>query len=168
MKRQPQLRADLAQALSLAPGELCTEVGAYDCFGVHQIPLGGVEPYVLGINEPIEETAVTTPIAVERIALSACKARVDRDFADLGSAEIFRGLPVDGDGAMANADGAEARAAIDRLYKRLLQRAPTEAEAGHLAGLYGEVTTAQEPRPARSWALLSCFAVATSVEALFY
>lgn len=166
-KRQGALQADFARALALEPAQICAEVGRYDCFGVHRVPLGGVEPYTLGINEPVEQTTVTTPLAVDRIALSGCRTRVDLDLAG-DQAVIFSGLPVDGAGALSDPSAPEVRAAIDRLYQRFLQRLPAESEAAHLLGLYGDVTAASEPQPARAWAILSCFAVATSVEMLFY
>ena len=82
-KGQMTLRHDSAAALSLDPATLCREVGTYDCFDVHRIPLRGVEPYTLGAYEPVEDTTVTTPLAVDRIALSACR---DRAIADFGHA----------------------------------------------------------------------------------
>ena len=52
-----------------------------------------------------------------------------------------------------------------------LQRLPipmAEPTLDVMLDLYGDVTAASEPRPARAWAILACFAVATSIEALFY
>lgn len=163
-KRQVQLAADLALALELPANEICAEVGRYDCFGVHRIPLGGVEPYTLGINVPIEDTTVTTPLAVERIALNGCKNRVDRDLA--GNPVIFHGLGADG--AAIDPAAPVMREMIERLYRSFLKRNPSEVEVEHLRGFYGDVTAANEPRPSRAWAIMSCFAVATSVEMLFY
>ncbi len=58
--------------------------------------------------------------------------------------------------------------ALDLLYRRLLSRRALPEEIAKLRGLYAEVTAASEPNPGRAWAILSCFAVATSEESLFY
>ena len=163
-KRQAQLAADFGRALELAANQICTEVGRYDCFGVHRIPLGGVEPYTLGINNPIEDTTVTTPPAVERIALNACKNRVDLDLG--GTPVVFHGLGAAG--AAIDENAPVMREMIERLYRRFLQRNPTDVEVEHLRGFYRDVIAANEPQPSRAWAIMSCFAVATSVEMLFY
>lgn len=168
IKNVGQLAADFAAALSLSAGDICREVGRYDCFAVHKIPLGGVEPYVLGINNPVDQTTVTTPFAVDRIALSGCRARVDADLADPASAVIFRELGVGSDGTLADPGAPAVRAAIGALYQRFVQRDPTESEMTNLIALYAEATAASEPQPARAWAITSCYAVATTVETLFY
>ncbi len=164
-KGEPILRSELASALALPGADLCKELGTFDCFSVHRVALGGVEPYTLGINEPFPDTAVTAPLAIERVALSGCRTRVDLDLATPASAVIFRDLPGD---ALPDLDAPAVRGAIDRLYARFTSRAPHEDEARALLDLYADVTAANEPRPARAWAILSCFAVATSIESLFY
>lgn len=50
---------------------------------VHRIVLGGVEPYTLGVREPLPLIAVTAPIAQDRVALAACTERIERDLAAL-------------------------------------------------------------------------------------
>ena len=162
-KRQERFAADLAQALAIEPANLCAELGQYPCVDVHAISLGGVEPYLAGIFQPLDNTTVSTPIATERIVLTACRDRVDADLSS--NAVIFDGLAIDGDGKLT--DMTAARAAVDALYKRIVLRVPTAAEVDHLLALYTDLE-ASEPRPARAWALLTCFAVATSMEALFY
>jgi hypothetical protein len=165
-KRQNVLATDLARALELPVEQICSEVGRFDCFAVHRIPLGGVEPYVLGINEPVEDTTVTSPLAVERIALSGCRTRVDRDLG--GEGVIFKDLPLDASGAITDLESAGVRDSLDRLYRRFLLRSPSEAELASLKSLYREATSLGEARPGRAFAIASCFVVATSVEALFY
>ncbi|MCA9711935.1 MAG: hypothetical protein KDK70_39225, partial [Myxococcales bacterium] len=149
---------DLAAALELPRDELCTELGLYDCVGeVHRIALGGVEPYEQAVFEPLPEPGVSSPIAVDRIALSACGERVEREFQD-GSLELLAEL-------MQGEPDAAARAAVaQRLYRRLLRRDGEPREIEAVVGLWDDL-----PQPdARTWAQLSCFAIATTLENLFY
>jgi hypothetical protein len=155
-----RLQNDYAHALGLETGELCNELGQYSCVGeIHTIALLGVEPYDLGFYEPLEETAVTTPIAVERVAIAGCSTRVDLDL-DASDPLIFRG-------DLSNDEAPGVIDAVDRLYKRGLQRRPTTAEIEHLQQLYRDVAAASAD-PVRDWAKAACFAVLTTVESLFY
>lgn len=162
------LQNELAQALELTRAQVATELGASDAFDVHRIALRGAEPYVSGIVEPIENTSVTTPLVVDRIVLSACRTRVDRDLAAPAQGVVFRGLPVDAQGGLTRRGAPEVGAAVERLYRRLLGRDPEAHEREVLVGFYGTVEAAREPRPARAWAIMSCFMVASSTEMLFY
>ncbi|ACY17903.1 hypothetical protein [Haliangium ochraceum] len=161
-KRPSLLANDLAQALSLPRAELCQELSAYDCFEAHQILLGGVEPFVLRIDEPIEVASVAAPLAADRIALMACGERAERDFADPASAVIFGEIADD----PAAADKDAYAAVADRLYENLLARPARDIERDSLVGFLDELGESQEP--ARDWAQLGCYAVATSTEFLFY
>jgi hypothetical protein len=136
----------LARGLELPKEELCRELGLYDCArDVHRIALLGVEPYRTGIIEPLENTVVSTPIAVERVALSACSQWAKRGVA-----------------------GTRPEIAT-RLYQRLLQRDPEESEVVHLEALHASMAAeGPDPELDQSWAAMSCFAVATTTEALFY
>lgn len=168
-KRNERLRNDFAQALGIDPGALCRELGQYSCTDiVHTVALGGVEPYVLGLREPLPFTTITTPIAAERVAFAACEQRVSFDFASPQAAVIFKELGVDQNGAIPNIDGAPVASSIDTLYKRMLQRAPEESEVRHIRQLYRDLEATGEPGPARDWAILACVSVLTSMEALFY
>ena len=159
-----RLTNDFAQAMELSPNEVCVELGQYDCRFVHNIALGGVEPYELGLVEPTPETTITTPIAVERLAVHACERRVTMDLGS-GSAKIFAGIA---DGTIANVDDAAVASAIDSLYKHAVQRPAKSSEVDHLKQLYRDVAALGGDNPARAWAIASCVAVLTSVEALFY
>ncbi len=154
---------DLAAALELPRDQLCSELGLYDCVGeVHRISLGGVEPYELGIDEPLPVAPVSAAIAVDRVALSACTRRVEADLADPGAAVIFA--------ALAAADGpkrADLEAIAADLVDRVLRRDATPAEIASIADFYAEAEADAES-PARAFGQLSCFAVATMLEALFY
>ena len=148
-----RLANDLAQALELPRTELCAELGTYDCVNqAHRIVLGGVEPYELRVDTPLSVTPVTAPIAADRLALSACGTRAQRDFA--GPAVVFEGL-------VANAPDGPA-AAVQALYDRLLGRTPDPHELALLTEFAGEVPNRQD------YATLACFVVATSSEFIFY
>lgn len=166
LKRAVRLRNDVAKTLGLASDEVCRELGRYDCADyVHTIALGGVQPYVLGIQKGLEDTAATTSLAVERVALTACGQRVD---ADLASSEpvIFAGLDIR-DGTLDPASSA-VEASLTTLYHRALLREPKPSEIAKLRSLYTELAADGAPSAARDWAVLSCFAVLTSVEYIFY
>lgn len=164
------LAADLGQALDLPRAELCRELSidatgaatgaGHDCFEAHGIVLGGVEPYRLRIDEPLVAPSVAATTAVDRIVLSACGERVARDFEDPAGAVLFAELT-------AAAPGDDARAAVARrLYERLLARPAYRAEIDALVDFHAEL--AASAQPARDWAQLACYAVATTTEFLFY
>jgi hypothetical protein len=156
-----QIASNLAGGLQLERGEVCKELGAYDCASVaHSITLGGVEPYVKTIYSPIDQQRVSTSNAVERMALSACSTRVQRDFSNTGSAILFKDLQA----GSAPTETAVAEVAT-RLYQKLLGRNASKAEIAALVGFASEFKT--ESEPAKSFALYACFSVATSEEALF-
>ena len=83
---------DVGNALSLSSDELCKEVGTKMCAETHSIALGGVDAYGAGVYVPLKASAVTTPIAVDRLMLYACSRRAHLDFDNPGSAVIFKGL----------------------------------------------------------------------------
>lgn len=152
---------DLAASLALPRDGLCLELGRYDCVSqVHHIALGGVEPYNLGIDEPLAIAPISAAIAAERVALSACTARVDADLADPATAVLVSF-------AAAEPTAAEREAIAADLIDRILRRDATLEEIAALSALY-EAIAADSDTPARDWASLSCFAVATMLEALFY
>jgi len=150
---------DLAGGLGLQEWELCSELGGYDCIAeAHLITLGGVEPTVLGIDQPLPNAAVSAPIAVDRVATSACGERYVRDSA--GSPVIF--------GAILEEDTEKNRKAVSKLLiQRLLGREALEAELTSLEDLYATLTPLSKDLR-RDWAVGACVVVATSTEALFY
>jgi hypothetical protein len=158
----------LSKGLEIPRPELCLELGRYDCVdAVHNITLGGVEPYRIGVNEPLSATAVTTPLAVERVAFAACEKRVRRDFDAPDQAKIFGSL-VELEGPL---DGP-ASERVDRmttlLYRRLLLRNPEPGELADFRTFYEDVRKAGSPELRRDFAILSCVAIATTMESLFY
>ena len=158
---------DLMNALFLSKDSLCNELGQYPCLNVHNIVLGGVEPYRLGINKPLERASATAPIAVERVALQACIRRADLDFAEGAQSLFFEVLPEN----MSAPESTWLRRTAGRMYELILRRTGESHELDVLANLF-ETVSAEYPDSAqealRQWQVLSCFALATSLEALFY
>jgi hypothetical protein len=156
---------DLAAALDLPRDALCRELGRYDCIDeVHRIVLGGVEPYTLGVREPLPSIAVTAPIAQDRVALAACTERIERDLA--APKPVFL-TTVDVDAPTPG----QLEATSKRFYDRILRRDATPDEVSALAQFHSTVTDEPGESPAtatRNWAILSCFMVATTLESIFY
>jgi hypothetical protein len=156
---------DLAAALDLPRDAICRELGRYDCVDeVHRIVLGGVEPYTLGVREPLPLIAVTAPIAQDRVALAACTERIERDLA--ASEPVFL-ANIDVDAPTPGQLQVTAR----HFYDRILRRDATPDETSALAQFHSTVTDESGERGAaatRDWAILSCFMVATTLESIFY
>lgn len=167
-KRAVRLTNDFAAALSIPADQLCRELGQYPCTTlVHPIALGGTDPYGSGLYEPLPFTGMASPIVTDRVALSGCSARASADLAAGSSAVLWKGVVPDGAGRLDMSSQAVGEA-IDALYRRAVLRHPTAAEVGHLKQLYADIEATGKPSPGASWMVLSCFAVLTSVEALFY
>ena len=165
-KGNDRLRNDFARALSLDADKMCEELGKHSCtHEVHHVALGGPAPYSQGLFEPLPFSTGTSPIAVERVALTACIARADRDLG--GEGVIFANLDI-ASGKLADVESASVATAIDSLYKRAVQRPASETEIAHLRQLYRDVEADGSAQPARDWAVLTCFAVMTTMEQLFY
>lgn len=166
-KGPERLVNDVAAALELPAAEVCTELGQYQCATfVHAVPLGGVDPYGKGLYEASGITAVTTPLVVDRLALSACTRRVDADLLTPNAAVVFRGVPQRG-AKLANLDGPELPAVIGELTRRVLLREPYEREVTRYVQLAKDLD-ASDAEPARSWMQAVCFAVVSSTESVFY
>ncbi|MDX2012034.1 MAG: hypothetical protein SFW67_17710 [Myxococcaceae bacterium] len=167
-KGPERLVNDVAAALELRADQVCTELGQYQCASlVHNVALGGVDPYGPGLYEPSGITAVTTPLVVDRVALSACTRRVDADLATPQSAVVFRGVPLNGK-KLANPDGSELPAVIGELTRRVLAREPYDREVSRYVQLARELDASPEAEPARAWMQAVCFAVVSSTESVFY
>lgn len=167
LKTGERLVNDLAQALALAPDELCNELGTFDCGSVHAIALGGVDAYGAGVFEPLKASAVTTPIAVDRLVLSACQTRAYRDLvSETDKAVLFGDLNVTGGTLDPQSD--EVAAVVTELFHRGHLREPKAAEIDHLRQLYVDIEATGAESPARDWATLSCYAVFTMLESVFY
>lgn len=161
-KRNARLATDFAAALSIPRDSLCKELGQYSCADlVHALPLGGTEPYGIGLYEPLAQSGLTSPVAVDRLALAGCVQRVSLDLSTPNAAVIFKADPATG-------GAAAIEAAVDTLYKRVMLRKPTDAEVATLKQLHADIVAKGKPDPSRAWMTLACFAVLTSNESLFY
>jgi hypothetical protein len=158
-----RLATDLGISLDLEKSEICNELGQYNCTDLaHNITLGGVEPYLQTIYQPIQQLSMSTLNAVDRTVLGACSRRAERDFAEPGTAVVF--------GAIAGSKGASVaaiRKLSNELYQRLLGRNANRAELDALVKFYEELK-ATESAPAQAFAIHACFAIATTEESLFY
>ncbi len=167
-KGPERLTADFSAALGLRPEDVCTELGRYQCATlVHNVALGGVDPYGPGLYEPSGVTAVTTSLVVDRIAWSACTKRVDLDLVAPGNAVVFRGLSLTGP-RLTNAEGPEVTTAIGALTQRALQRDPYANEVARYVKLARDIEATGNAEPGRAWMQAVCFAVLSSAESVFY
>ncbi|EPX62730.1 hypothetical protein D187_008918 [Cystobacter fuscus DSM 2262] len=168
-KGPERLSSDFAAALSLPVEQVCNELGQYPCTSsVHNVALGGVEPYGMSIYEPLPFTGTTTPIAVDRVALSACGQRVTLDVTTPSEAVIFVGINLDAQGRLASGEGEPVKNAITSLYQRALLRDPTETEVGALLQLATDIEASGSQAPGRDWMKATCFVVLSSAESIFF
>jgi hypothetical protein len=156
-KRAAAIEADLARALALSNDELCKELSDKNCIrDVHLVPMGGNEPYVSGLMKPSVEPLATTPAVIDRVLLSACSTRADRDAH--GKPEVFTKLKFDQ--PLPAADDPAIHDTVVTLYRRLLARDPSSDELELVASL-----AVEEPR---DFAALACFTIGSSSEFLFF
>lgn len=164
-KRAAAVERDLMRALELTSDQLCLEVGVAPCVSqVHLVALGGHDPYGLGLYESLAAPLATTPIALDRVVLSGCAARADLDREAGDAAAVFTAFDL---GAAApGGDDPQVAAMITELYHRLLARDPLATEIEAL----GELTLDEAGAPigGRDFAVLACYAVATTTEFLFF
>lgn len=157
---------DLSESLAMPRETICRELGRYDCFTeAFRIVLGGVEGPNLLVNQPLEIEALTSPIAYDRVALNVCASRVGLDAAEPAAAVLFKPS-----GKSARKPGkAWLNSTADGIYAAVLRRDPTPAERSQLVAFYDEIArTSAGGNAAKDWTILGCFAVATSLEAIFY
>jgi hypothetical protein len=167
-KGPDRLKLELARILEIEPDELCNELGLYDCFMVHDVALGGTDPFGVALYSPTETSTATTPLAVERVVLGSCIERAVRDLSAPANAVIFKNLAVDGAGKL-DVQSEPVALAVDALYTRAMQRHAKPHEVTHLRSLYTQIeASAEAVKPAQEWAALGCFAVLTTLETLFY
>ncbi|MGB0647221.1 MAG: hypothetical protein ACPGQS_08590 [Bradymonadia bacterium] len=165
-----RLKGDIARTLDIPADEVCKELGLFDCISfVHPISLGGVEAYVSNLYEPPEQTSISAPMVVERVALSSCGYRFQRD-REVDQPHLFLPLAlIDGAQRVADIESSEAMGAIERMYRVILKRDPTSEESSSLKALYRSIEAHDDAvEPYREWSVLACFSLMTSVEFLFY
>lgn len=147
----------LAEVLEIDRSDVCKELNTFDCIDViHRITLGGVEPYRQLVFEPLEVAPVTAPIAVDRVALNACQARVDQELA--GDADAFLVRP----------SVEEKQIAIQTLYERAFRRQAERQEVDALLAFADRVASSDVDDADAAFGTLFCMSVMTSLEALFY
>ena len=162
-KRYKAVEADLSTAMALTPDELCIELGQFNCIReVHLTSMGGHNPFEQGLYEPLDSPLVTTSLALDRIVLSACSERIERDAG--GGAEVFTTLDL---GASApDAASTEFNDTVQMLYRRLLARDPLPEELEVFADLRVDADGATVS--GADFALAACYAVGTTTEFLFF
>ncbi|MFO0709327.1 MAG: hypothetical protein U0353_05785 [Sandaracinus sp.] len=165
-KRADPLAADVALALSLEPDTMCLELGVLPCVEAEHVALGGSDPLGTGLYTPPARPGLTTPNAVDRLVLAACAERVDRDAT--GPAVVL--TETDLAAASLDPDDATTRAGMEAdarsLHRRLLARDPSSDELTLLIDL---ARPADGLTPtAREWATLTCFAIGTRTDNLFF
>jgi hypothetical protein len=161
-KRSAALEADLMRGLELTRDELCQELGSQSCIrAVHTVALGGNDPFGSGLLRPPAASLSTTPLAIDRVTLSACsqRARADKQ----GSPKVFTSLDLSGPAPEPNAEAAVAT--ITTLFRRLLARDPKPNEVVIIQEL---LANDAERMTAEEFATLACFVVASSLESLFF
>ncbi len=161
-KRHKQIANDLARALEFGTNEVCKEVGTYQCTDqVFLTALGGNDPINKSQYKPAGTTSAMTPIALERVVLSACSLRVEEDLK--AAARVFKFIDL----TKGSVEGDEL--AVDRqtsdLYQRLHGRLPNQSELMAVRELM--VDDAGSPVTAAEFAKLACFIIGSSKEFLF-
>jgi len=166
-KRMRAVENDVTNALALDKAELCNEVGQFHCVDrVHLAPLGGNEPFESGQYRPAPSPTATTAAALERVVLSGCVARVEKDKAS--APLVFASLDLDGAALDPNdpSDRDAADATTTALYRRFLARDPLATEMERARALMvddeGGLVSPE------TFAVTACFAIGTSVENFFY
>jgi len=160
-KRHIALASDLSTALALPRGQLCQEFVDYDCVDeVFLSSLGGNDPYYSARYDREPRPTVVTPMALERVAWSACLTKIDQERAREGDA-VFGPFALD-DVVLDDDDVAALQDLLRRLTRRFFARDALPSEVRIVADLVdGETTDAEA-------AASVCFALATSAEFLFY
>jgi hypothetical protein len=166
-KRARALQNGLAQALAIPPEDVCNEFGRYACVDlVHQVPLGGNDPFAQGLYEPLRTPSTTTALSFDRVVLAACSAAVEIDAARPAPV-VFRGHALTTEPLVDAADArVGARFLGTTLVQRLHGREPQSTELAALEELIVDDDGA--PVSGRDFAKLACFAVASTTENLFY
>lgn len=163
-KRTGAVLADLGRAMSLAPDQVCNELGDTACAAVHRVALGENDAFEKALYKPFAEPLGTTPLALERVVLHACGQRVDLDRA--GTPVVF--THIDLNASSVGDTGADSPFAKDaaELGRRLLGRDLSAEEIAVLADLTVDDSGAKVS--ASDAAKLTCFTLGTSREFLFF
>jgi len=160
LKRWRQVHLDLQGALALSDDQVCKETGLYDCAELHGVSMGGIS-VANGLFEPREDRGVTTGLAIERLTLAGCWNRLvlDRDGTD---PVVFKHIDLAED--VPTREQAEAQ--VIELTRRFWARDPTPLELQAIIVLHNDLHLVGGGNA--EWALMSCWALGTSTEALLY
>lgn len=157
-KRYRAFESGLMDGLQLPKADVCVEGGQFSCIEtVHLTVLGGNEPYQNAQYERAATPTALTPIAVERVILSACGKRLGLDKGLGASAVVFKHFALSG--AMPGPEQIKKQTA--ELFQRLLARDATEAETGIAQSMTQTMLTPEK------LALGLCFVVGSSSENVF-
>ncbi len=163
-KRGAVVERDLMRALELPRETLCNELGTLPCAATHLTALGGNEPYEKNQYLRIPEPSAVTPVALDRMVMGACAARVEID--KTGDAKVFKSLRSNRPTKPNDADFLKSLDAQHvELFRRLLSRDPKPDELTELRALAHD--EAGEPISGAVLATLSCFVIGTHVESAF-
>lgn len=124
--------------------------------GVHALSLGANDPFLGETFEPLREPGVTTPLALDRMVLSACGTRVALDAA--GPPKVFTHLDLKS--MVVTAESPGLREEFENLYRRLLARDARPDEVDALL----ELANAEPTLSGAELARLACYAIATTTE----
>lgn len=169
-RRYRALEQGLANGLVIDESRLCNELGRFSCVEqVHLVALGGNDAFEQGLHEPVPEPTGSTAVAVERLVWSACVEAVNADAAR-AVRRVFLDLDLsEAAGPLDLSDQAQAWAVEDtirNLYRQLHAREPIDAERQELMRL--STDDDGHPLHPRDFALLSCFAIASTTETVFF
>lgn len=129
---------------------------------LHRQALGGYEVFET-LLLPVTRPVATTAVATERTVMLACIAGVDGAQAD---STPLLDAAYDLSDATSELSAVEQASVVDALYRRLLARAPLDAEREVVLTL--AVDDDGAPIAVRDFAILVCHTLATSTEFLFY
>jgi hypothetical protein len=166
---------DISRILELPKDKLCVEEVIIDeierevsCLEkAHSLSLKGTNPYDLGVYKAAYTSAPTSPIAMERVALSACYERMHRDLV-MGEAVLFANLPLTSNYELYDPAHESVALVITKLANDAWLRNPDQEEIDGFIQLYNDIKALQSPNPAKEWAQLTCYVVLTSIEFLLY
>ena len=163
-KRSAVVERDVAAALELPVEDVCRGLAGEPCVSdLYLVSLGGNEPYVAGMYVPVDRPLVTTPIAVERVLLAACSHRAALDTA-VAEPVVFGSLDL---GGLAPAADSQA---VSELVKALMRRLHARDPDADEVALVGRLVEDDDGTrlPATEFALLACYAIASTTEFLFF
>ena len=159
-KRSSALENSIMDALDLKAEEICNELGQYNCINkVYLAEFGGNDAIEKSQYVRLEKPSFVTSIALERVALSACLKKVEKEKT---VKSLFKHYDIDDKKIDYNTQKESVDKQNEYLYRRFYARDPLPEELAELGTLAdGNVTTTE-------YATLTCFALLSSSEFLFY